>query len=99
MLVCQAGRVPVVTRAPLELECRAPLDALALVVYQVCKDQQAEGARQVPMVRLVYQARRARMARMARMASMVRLGLLVRRVRMVRKAPKEIAASLNYKFI
>merc|ERR1712196_189874 len=50
LLVCLAARVPVVTRALLVLECQVLLDALALVVFQVSKAQQAAEVLQVPMV-------------------------------------------------
>merc|ERR1712072_1371338 len=59
-LACLVERVPAVTKALLVSECQALQDAQALVVFQVCKDQQVAGALQAPMAKLGCQERRAR---------------------------------------
>merc|ERR1712196_545730 len=97
LLVCLAARVPVVTRALLVLECQVLLDALALVVFQVSKAQQAAGVLQVPMVSPGCLVRRARTAKMVLMASMVRLDHQANLEHLVQRVQKETAVSQSCK--
>lgn len=97
LLVCLAARVPVVTRALLVLECQVLLDALALVVFQVSKAQQAAEVLQVPMVSPVCLVRRARTAKMVLMASMVRLDHQANLEHLVQRVQKETAVSQSCK--
>merc|ERR1711998_583228 len=97
LLVCLVARVPVVTRALLVLECQVLLDALALVVFQVSKAQQAAEVLEVPMVSPVCLVRRARTAKMVLMASMVRLDHQANLEYLVQRVQKETAVSQSCK--